>query len=52
MVKPAAIGFRMHSGWGALVVVSTDIVLKVVDRTHIVVAEAEHSRIETALSLC
>jgi len=40
MVKPAAIGFRMHSGWGALVVVSTDIVLKVVDRTHIVVAEA------------
>ena len=40
MVKPAAIGFRMHSGWGALVVVSNNSTLEVVDRRHIVIAEA------------
>jgi hypothetical protein len=38
-MKRAAIGFRMHSGWGALVVMSDDGALDVVGR-HIVVAEA------------
>jgi hypothetical protein len=39
-MKPAAIGFCMHSGWGALVAVSNDRALEVIDRRHIVVAEA------------
>jgi len=38
-MKRAAIGFRMHSGWGALVVMSDDGALDVVGRRHIVVAE-------------
>ena len=38
-MKSAAIGIRMHSGWGALVVVSNEGALEVVDRRHIVVAE-------------
>lgn len=38
-MKRAAIGFRMHSGWGALVVMSDDGALDVVDRRRIVVAE-------------
>jgi hypothetical protein len=39
-MKRAAIGFRMHSGWGALIVMSGDGALDVVDRRHIIVAEA------------
>lgn len=39
-MKRAAIGLRMHSGWGAVVAVSDDGMLEVVDRRHIVVAEA------------
>lgn len=39
-MKRAAIGLRMHSGWGALVVMSNDVALEVVDRRHIVVAQA------------
>src|SRR5579864_1444697 len=39
-MKRAATGLRMHSGWGALVVVSNDVALEVVDRRHIVVAGA------------
>jgi nucleoside diphosphate kinase len=39
-MKRAAIGIRMHSGWGALVVMSDESALEVVDRRHIVVAEA------------
>lgn len=42
-MKRAAIGFRMHSGWGALVVVSNDGALEIVDRRHIVVAETSLS---------
>jgi hypothetical protein len=38
-MKRAAIGFRMHSGWGALVVMSNDGALEVLERRHIVVAE-------------
>jgi hypothetical protein len=37
-MKRAVIGFRMHSGWGALVVMSNDGALDVVERRHIVVA--------------
>lgn len=40
MTRRAALGFRMHSGWGALVAVSNDGGLEVIERTHIVVAEA------------
>ena len=40
MMKSVAIGLRMHSGWGAVVAVSNDGVLEVVDRRHIVIAEA------------
>lgn len=39
-MRRAALGFRMHSGWGALVAVSNDGGLEVIDRRHIVVAEA------------
>lgn len=39
-MKPAAIGLRMHSGWGTVVAVSNDGLLDAVDRRHIVVAEA------------
>ena len=39
-MKRAAIGCRMHSGWGALVAVSNDGVLEVIGRRHIVVAGA------------
>jgi len=39
-MKRAAIGLRMHSGWGALVVISNEFALEVVDRRHIVVAQA------------
>ena len=39
-MKRAAIGLRMHSGWGALVVMSNEGALEVVDRRHIVVAQA------------
>jgi len=39
-MKRAAIGFRMHSGWGALVVMSNEGDFDVVDRRHIVVAQA------------
>ena len=39
-MKRAAIGLRMHSGWGAVVAVSNDGLLKVVDRKHIVVADS------------
>lgn len=39
-MKAAAIGVRMHSGWGALVAVSNDSLLEVVDRRRIVLAEA------------
>jgi hypothetical protein len=38
-MKRAAIGFRMHSGWGVLVVMANDVALEVVERRHIVVAE-------------
>jgi len=38
-MKRAAIGFRMHSGWGATVVMSNEGALDVVDRRHIVVAQ-------------
>ena len=38
-MKRAAIGFRMHSGWGALVVMSKEGALDVVERRHIVVAQ-------------
>lgn len=40
MTKPVAFGFRMHSGWCALVAVVDDGVLEVVDRRHIVIADA------------
>ena len=40
MTRRAALGFRMHSGWGALVAVSNDGMLEVIERRHIVVAEA------------
>jgi hypothetical protein len=39
-MKRAAIGFRMHSGWGALVAVCNDGVIEIIGRKHIVVAEA------------
>jgi hypothetical protein len=39
-MKRAAIGLRMHSGWGALVVISNEFALEVVDRRHIVIAQA------------
>ena len=39
-MKHAAIGLRIHSGWGAVVAVSNDGLLKVVDRKHIVVADS------------
>lgn len=39
-MKPAAIGVRMHSGWGALVAMCNEGVLEVVDRRRIVIAEA------------
>src|SRR5258708_14315235 len=39
-MKRAAIGLRMHSGWGALVVMSNEGALDVVDRRHIVVGQA------------
>jgi len=37
-MKRAVIGFRMHSGWGALVVMSNDGAVDVVERRHITVA--------------
>ena len=40
-MKRAALGFRMHSGWGVLVAMSADMdVLEVVDRRRIVVMDA------------
>jgi len=39
-MTPAAIGFRMHSGWGSLVAVSNDGIPRFVARRHIVVADA------------
>jgi len=40
-MKPAALGFRMHSGWGVLVAVSGDADwVEVVDRKRIVVADS------------
>jgi hypothetical protein len=39
-MRRAAIGFRMHSGWGALVVMSNEGALDVVDRRRFVVADA------------
>ena len=41
MTRRAALGFRMHSGWGALVAVSNDGELEVIERRRIVVAEAK-----------
>jgi len=38
-MKPAAIGLRIHSGWGALVAVSNGGVLEVVERRHIIIAD-------------
>lgn len=43
MTRRAALGFRMHSGWGVLVAVSNDGGLEVVERRHIVVAETDVS---------
>lgn len=40
MMKRAAIGLRMHSGWGAVVTVFSDGVLEVVDRRRIVISDA------------
>src|ERR1700735_5812445 len=40
-MKPAALGFRMHSGWGVLVAVRGDADwVEVVDRKRIVVADS------------
>lgn len=39
MTRRAALGFRMHSGWGALVALSNDGGLEVIERRHIVVAD-------------
>ena len=39
-MRRAALGFRMHSGWGTLVAVSNEAVPEVIERRHIVVAEA------------
>ncbi len=39
VTRGAAIGLRMHSGWGALVAVANDGGLEVIERRHIVVAE-------------
>lgn len=39
-MKNAALGFRMHSGWGAVVAVSNDGVLEVNDRRHIALTES------------
>jgi hypothetical protein len=39
-MKDAALGFRMHSGWGAVVAVSNDGVLEVNDRRHIALTES------------
>lgn len=38
-MKPAAIGLRIHSGWGTLVAVSNGGVLEVVERRHIIIAD-------------
>ena len=38
-MKSAAIGLRIHSGWGTLVVVSNGGVLEIVDRRHIIIAD-------------
>ena len=40
MTRGVALGFRMHSGWGAFVVVSNDAKLEIIERRHIVVADA------------
>ena len=39
-MKTAALGFRMHSGWGAVVAVSNEGKFEVVDRRHIAVTES------------
>ncbi len=39
-MKRAAIGFRMHSGWGALVAVSNEGAPEIIERKHVVVADA------------
>ena len=38
-MKTAALGFRMHSGWGAVVAVSNEGEFEVVDRRHIALTE-------------
>ena len=46
-MKPAALGFRMHSGWGVLVAVSGDADrVEVVDRKRIVVADSTTGAIQ------
>jgi hypothetical protein len=39
-MKNAALGFRMHSGWGAVVAVSNEGKFEVVDRRHIVLTKS------------
>ena len=39
-MKTAALGFRMHSGWGAVVAVSPEDKFEVVDRRHIALTES------------
>ena len=39
-MKTAALGFRMHSGWGAVVAVSNEDKFEVVDRRHIALTES------------
>jgi len=39
-MKTAALGFRMHSGWGAVVAVSNEGEFEVVDRRHIALTES------------
>ena len=52
-MKRAALGVRMHSGWGVLVAISGDAdSTEIVDRRRIVVTDAKHFRGQAALSLC
>ena len=39
-MKTAALGFRMHSGWGAVVAVSNEDKFEVVDRRHIALTQS------------
>lgn len=41
MIRRAALGFRMHSGWGTLVAVANEGALEVVERKRIIVADAK-----------